>query len=89
MAHCLSPIAHRPSPTFYVTIVAELFPLVMVLRRVLTYYGAIVAEIVEKTKNEEVISGILTMERYLEIDLGYSIICSYKKYMEYLVNGNF
>jgi hypothetical protein len=43
----------------------------------------------EKTKNEEVISGILTMERYFEIDLGYSIICSYKKYVEYLVNGNF
>jgi hypothetical protein len=53
----------------------------MVLRYVLTYYGAIVAIIIEKTKNEEVISGILTMERYFEIDLGYSIICSYKKYV--------
>ena len=53
IAHSPSPIAYSllpysPSPTFYVTIVAELFPLVMVLRRVLTYYGANVAEIIDK-----------------------------------------
>ena len=48
------------------TIVAELFPLVMVLRRVLNYYGAIVAKVIDKkASNEGVISGILNDELFL------------------------
>jgi hypothetical protein len=62
-----------------VTNITDIVPFLVVLRQVSTYYGAIVAKIMEKTKNEEVISSILTMERYSEIDIGYLMICSDQK----------
>jgi hypothetical protein len=65
-----------------VTIVAELFPLVMVLRRVLTYYGAIVAEIIDKRDKERGGDQWHSKQGMVfKFHVGVLMICSNQKYV--------